>query len=579
MDQEKKTPQLLGFYFGEHAASAHSGASRRLKKWARAFDEWIDERTRLYQKHAVRHSLNVWRMLVRHCGKMPWELKREDIEAYIAWMEGEGYARGTIARSVELVSSFYRWCARLRVDTACGEGFNPAGMISLPGQARFEGQAVWSCEEVEAFLKLLSLDQTRVGMRDRALFGLRLASGVSNQKILGLTWEQLEFDGQDVRVHWRPGNPPLPLPRETWHAIREYLQASGRLEGMQPGKFIFPPLVAPWSQVAGKKMEDWRERKALSKGAISHRLKLYGRPLGLKEEKLSMLALRRTAIRMKMDQGESLKGLHAFMDSRTGLKLTGSRLGHMPALPAQSELIDGSMQPPDSKGKPFTGVEGITHGFFRRSQDTAAVQQIRMEGAHGMDQEVARLRELMRGMLSRDMERRGAMEMYLLSAQRLSMLISATEKPEKPEEAAWVEQTLAKIDEMAAMLGTHGMGEAVRNEVFGTSSDGEGQAGKVAEVVATVRLMLRNIYRRAEAGVGDEEYLRLVNLYGVGCDRLKRLLAVEGNDAERLRRYVQESFAEAIRQLWEDKPWEKPEWNQQVVGCSPDTLSSCVDGE
>jgi hypothetical protein len=288
-------------------------------------------------------------------------------------------------------------------------------------------------------------------------------------------------------------------------------------------------------------------------------LKLYGRHLGLKEEKLSMLALRQTAIRMKMDQGESLEGLQAFMDSRTGLKLSGSRLGHMPAMPAESELIDGPMQPPESRGKPFTGVEAITHGFYRRRQNKIAVQQIRMEGAHGIDQEVDRLRQLMRGILSRDIEWRGAMETYLPSTQRLSMLISVTGKPEKPEEEAWVEQTLAKIDEMAARLGTHGMGETVRNEVFGTSSDGEGLAGKVAEVVATVRLMLRNIYRRAEAGVGDAEYLRLVNLYGIGCVRLKRLLAVEGDDAERLRRYIQESFDEAIRQFWEEKPWEKAE--------------------
>jgi integrase len=265
MDQENKTPQLLSFYFGEHAASAHRGVSRRLKKWARAFDGWIDERTRFYQKAAVRFSRNVWRKLVRQCGKMPWELKREDIEAYIAWMEGEGYARGTITRSVELVSSFYQWCARLGVDTACGEGFNPAGMIKLPDQRRYEGQAVWSLEEVNAFMKLLSLDQTRVGMRDRALFGLRLASGVSNQKILGLTWGQLEFDGQEVRARWRPGNPPLLLPQETWHAIREYLHASGRLEGMQSDKYIFPSLVAPWSQVAEKKRKIGEKGKRFPK--------------------------------------------------------------------------------------------------------------------------------------------------------------------------------------------------------------------------------------------------------------------------------------------------------------------------
>jgi len=44
MEEESKTPMMLTFMFGEAAKVAQRGASERLLRWCRAYDEWLAER-------------------------------------------------------------------------------------------------------------------------------------------------------------------------------------------------------------------------------------------------------------------------------------------------------------------------------------------------------------------------------------------------------------------------------------------------------------------------------------------------------------------------------------------------------
>jgi hypothetical protein len=72
----------------------------------------------------------------------------------------------------------------------------------------------------------------------------------------------------------------------------------------------------------------------------------------------------------------------------------------------------------------------------------------------------------------------------------------------------------------------------------------------VTEEIATIRLLLRNAYRRAMQRIETREYLRLVDLYSLGCVRLARMLKIGGCDENgRLERYLQNMIDEAIREL------------------------------
>jgi len=41
---------------------------------------------------------------------MPWEVRREDIEQHMRWMEQEGLARSTINKAIGTIANLYQWC-------------------------------------------------------------------------------------------------------------------------------------------------------------------------------------------------------------------------------------------------------------------------------------------------------------------------------------------------------------------------------------------------------------------------------------------------------------------------------------
>ena len=77
-------PLLLVFYFGEAAGRAQQGASRRLVRWSRAFDEWLAERKRNDGADTIKQSVLAWR---RRGG---WgDGKQAQAHGFFAW-DGRG---------------------------------------------------------------------------------------------------------------------------------------------------------------------------------------------------------------------------------------------------------------------------------------------------------------------------------------------------------------------------------------------------------------------------------------------------------------------------------------------------------
>ncbi len=554
MDEEKPIPLLFSFYFGDAALSAQLGASRRLKKWSRAFEQWMDARKRDYQKNAVKQARMAWRRLVRQCGKMPWAVRREDIEQHIDWMKQEGFARSTINCAVGIIASFYEWCNVKQVDRACKAGFNPAKEVKRLKIERFERASLWTREEVGAFMDLLKRDECELGKRDYAYFLARLNLGVPMKNLQRLRWGQMEVNEEGAWVRWREEGERVKLADQVWEAIREYLRASGRLEGMRAEKIIFAPLAEPGKEVRGGKAEDWVEEQALSGTAILESLKTYGRKVGIDEEKLTMMALRRTAIRLRMDEGESLEGMKVFMDSSEEIKYVRYRLSKLPEMAGEcngtQEYECEEIEVPNRKAKPFKEGENIRHGFYTHKKDQQAVQAILAENIHGMKEETAGLRTLMRGLLEREKDNERLVEVYSQAAQRLGFIVAKGEAMRMGKDSPWAEELLSKLDEIEIREGRPPISKQVRAKALQLSPEVKELPGMVTEEIGTIRVLLRNAYRRAMQGIETREYLRVVDLYGLGCVRLARLLRIGGWDGDdRLERYLQDSIDEAIRQV------------------------------
>jgi site-specific recombinase XerC len=557
MNQDQDIPLLFTFYFGDSAASAQRGASRRFKKWSRAFDQWVAVRRQDYRQDTLKHALLAWRRLVRLCGKMPWQISQEDIEQHITWMKQEGFAVSTVNSSLGFIAAFYQWCADQHVDSACPPGFNPAKGASRTKRIPYEGASLWTRGEVEGFLDLLSRDGSQLGKRDYAFFLARLSLGVPLKSLQRLTWGQIEQDGAGAWVSWRNDGRRVRLPGQLWQALTEYLRTSGRLEGMAAGKYIFAPQVQPVVEGSGGRAEDWLEGQPLSRSALISSLKLYGRQLGISDAKLTLLALHRTAIRLMLDQGESLEGMQVFMDTRELIKSTRYRMARLPQLPP-GDPLDGQMQGSDSQlpvrqTRLLEGGEGTTHGFYARRKDMQAVRAIIAENIHGLEQETACLKSLMRGLFERQGDEARLVEAYSQAAHCLGILISAAEPVHNGEVDTWAEELLSTLDRIEADHGRPPVSPAICEQALGVSSDGFEATGLVTQEVACIRLQLRNLYCWAIGEVDTHQYLHLVDLYGRVSVRLARLLKLGGTDESgRLERYLQEGIDEAIRQLHQE---------------------------
>jgi hypothetical protein len=116
MEDKDKVPLMLEFLFGKAAGAARQGASPRLLSWCQAVDEWLAERERTYKPGITKPAVLGWRRLLRHCRKIPWELRPADIEGHVAWMQTAGYSPNTIHADLGIMANFYHWCSERQID-------------------------------------------------------------------------------------------------------------------------------------------------------------------------------------------------------------------------------------------------------------------------------------------------------------------------------------------------------------------------------------------------------------------------------------------------------------------------------
>ncbi len=583
MEEKNKVPMLLEFLFGEAAETVWRGASPRLMRWGEAFDEWLAEQGRRCKPSTSKHAKTTWRRLLRERGAMPWELSQKDIAQHAAWMEAENYAATTISSALGIMAAFYRWCDERQIDPQCEAGFNPAAGVKRPKIQHYAGAKLLSRGEVEALLGILEQDDSALGKRDYAFFLTRLRTGVTLKTLQQLQWGQIERqlkrDEDSAWVRWSEGSKGVQLPNEVWEAIQAYLAASGRLAGMQDDNYIFAPLAEPGKAGEKNKAGDWVEDRCpeggtpgrcpeegtpgrcLSSSQILRSLKLYGRVVKIPEEKLTLQALRRTAIRLRLDEGDSIEEMQSFLDSKGEAILTKYRLGKLPQLPVEGRKGEIRAQVPDRKAKPFRPGEGITHGYYQHSQPEEEVLAVLAEDIQGIEAEIVGLRRLARGLVAKLKAARSNKEIgqladtHSLAASRLAELIEAEKQlAVDGKEDTWAEEALARLDKALINWGERPISEAVRAEALGVEPELAMAARRLVEEIASVRYMLRNVLGLALQTQETPVYIRLVEIYGSGCARLVRMLKKEGSDQGRLERYIQEAIDAAVRtvsQEWE----------------------------
>jgi integrase len=554
MPDHDPIPTLVTILYGEEAPGAWRSASVRLRRWAQAFDGWLGERHPIRAKNDV----IVWRRLCEDIGKMPWTMEQADIERHARRLERLGYAPGTISHAMSSISKFYGWCAERRIDPACAAGFNPAEKARRPSEVVYPGAKLLSRVEVQRLLRAMRRDGSALGRRDYAFILARLRLGAPSSSLIQLRWGQIELDGGGTWVRWRVDSARQRLPGEVWEAIQSALESSGRLASIGSEDYVFAPLADQLNFEMGNRAEDWLPGRHLHRTSILHNLRHYGRLAGIPDERLTLNSLRHTAIRLRLDQGASVDEMQEFMDSGTNRWSLRYKLSKLPELPDESGQAhaeeEEDIPAPAHKGRLYAAGEGLIHGYFVHSLPAEEVAALAAEGVQGIGEEIVGLRTLSRGLL----ERQGRQahlavqlwEAYNLAAGREAELIKAErELNEQNQTGGKADQFLEEIDRWLIAQGKLPIGDQMRQDALGSTPELEAADRRLAEEIATLRLLLRNGFALAMEEEETQQYIRMVDLYGSSAVRLSRLLKLEHSQAGKLDAFVEAEFKAAIDEV------------------------------
>jgi len=126
------------------------------------------------------------------------EVDRHVLRDYLAHLVGRGIVKGSIARKLSAIRSFYRYLVREKIIEA-----NPIKTVSSPKLDK-RLPSFLTLAEVKKLLEAPDLS-TPQGLRDRALLELLYASGLRVSELTSLELGQINLDSNEIRV-WGKGS-------------------------------------------------------------------------------------------------------------------------------------------------------------------------------------------------------------------------------------------------------------------------------------------------------------------------------------------------------------------------------------
>ena len=319
MSNDEKLQELIRLLGGGRARREDV----RLRRWREAFQEWLRERKANFSKNVGEDSQHAWEEFLSFVKKPPWEVKKEDVESYFAWLQKKGLSTETIWKRRTGLSKFYQYCEEKGIEGGEGGVFNPVKMTKPPKGGSYEKANYLERLEEAALLEAMRRDSSTLAKRDLAFFLALLKTGRTAGEIRKLRWEDLEILPKGTwMVSRRNGvERRVRLPAGVWRAMLVYLKRAGRLEKMKEGDYVFAPSKEPLRREAGNRAEDWDSSRPLSMDQVHYLLKLYCDWAGLKGEAITFHTLRHTAAMRKAEAGEEAQAIQKFL-GRSSLENT-----------------------------------------------------------------------------------------------------------------------------------------------------------------------------------------------------------------------------------------------------------------
>ncbi len=203
---------------------------------------WADARTgaRSARRHdLLRDKRRVANAFFDFTGKHPALVTPLDVKTWQAELEGQGLAPATVYARVSRVSSFYTW-ALADPDLSQVIRSNPVNLARPKAPKAYQTESTQALDdaEVRALVRVVkdkADSGSIVGKRDLAMLLFYLLTGMRRREVAQLRWGDVKINGTITLTGEVKGGDYVarevadPAVRD---ALVDYLEASGRLEGM-----------------------------------------------------------------------------------------------------------------------------------------------------------------------------------------------------------------------------------------------------------------------------------------------------------------------------------------------------------
>jgi integrase/recombinase XerC len=265
--------------------------------WQRALYAFLAEK---HQHSGSRRTVEGYSRMLQHfferLGEQPDKVTAQDIFAYAhtPGLSGKQPSAITIGARIACLSSFYRFLIRMDIVQS-----NPCDKLQRPKASPSPPRGL-SGDQVQQLLAVLQ--DTPVGLRDRAIILTLVLTGRRRAEVLGMKAGDLSVEGNRAYYAYRGkggkrGRRELPKPAVA--AIRAALSAFGRdLSTMAQDAPLWPSLSS--------------NGKGLTSGTFYGNLQRYFRRAGITPSGVHIF--RHTAAKLRRDAGESVEEVSQFLD-------------------------------------------------------------------------------------------------------------------------------------------------------------------------------------------------------------------------------------------------------------------------
>lgn len=149
--------------------------------------------------------------------KKIFDLKRSDMDDYIAELKLENKSNSTISRMVASIKAFYKYLISKRLVYE-----NIAVGVNIPKVDR-KAPTILTTNEIERLLEQPDMNDLK-GQRDKAMLELLYVTGLRVTELVSLKVEDINISGEYIKVKKKSKERQVPLGKYATNCIRNYIK-------------------------------------------------------------------------------------------------------------------------------------------------------------------------------------------------------------------------------------------------------------------------------------------------------------------------------------------------------------------